>query len=77
VPVAGVPEAAVAPEAAPTGTAPTTTPGAASAPVAIRACTSGSSSRFFHMRLTTTAVTTMPMMHAGRVIARIWVSPRF
>jgi hypothetical protein len=50
--------------------------GGASTPEAILACTSGSSSRSFHMRLTTSAVTTIPTMHAGRVIARICVSPR-
>ena len=40
------------------------------------ACTSGSSSSSFHIRLTTSDVTTMPMTHAGMVMARIWVSPR-
>ena len=50
--------------------------GGASSPEAILAWTSGSSSRSFHIRLTTSEVTMMPMTHAGNVIARIWPSPR-
>ena len=50
--------------------------GGASSPEVIFACTSGSSSRSFHIRLTTREVTMMPMTHAGRVIARICPRPR-
>ena len=52
------------------------TPGATSSPEVILACTSGSSSRSFHIRLTTSEVTKIPMTQAGMVMARIWLSPR-
>ena len=45
----------------------------ASSPEAILAWTSGSSSRSFHIRLTTSEVTTIPTTQAGIVMARIWV----
>ena len=40
------------------------------------AWTSGSSSRSFHIRLTTNDVTTIPITHEGIVMARISVRPR-
>src|SRR6478735_2058088 len=47
-----------------------------SSPARIFSWTSGSSSSSGPSRLTTSEVTTMPTMQAGRVIARIWVRPK-
>ena len=47
-----------------------------SRPARIFSWTSGSSASSLPSRLTTRDVTTMPTRHAGRVMARIWVSPR-
>lgn len=75
-PVTSGPRPALPDDTAPAGTPTATAGGATSSPDAILAWTSGSSSRSFHIRLTTRDVTTMPITHAGIVIARIWVSPR-